>query len=351
MKNKIFSMGSIGMFLLANFATLPITGISINKKNMKTRAPINYLGFAPENITIKDDALHQPDKLCHMETWYFNAVFGNNFSMAIVVSVLQVGSRGSLLAGLYLYRDSELKVYTRKVCLSEHFHASQEEPFIKMRDEQILRGRIDNTTGSWIYDVSLKNDNCGVNLQFTKTAEGWKGHHFLGWWLVIPRLHVQGTITLDGKTINVTGNGYHDHNIYPIYAPFTTKGYHFARLGGNSLCITWAVVTKNRFSEGMIAILNQGKMNYLKIGSNGINFTVEESMYDRGELIPKIFSLKINNDRLQVNVTMETLAVHCIRYPTIKYWRYHLRVSGTITLGSFTEKIDSVEISELMRFC
>ena len=299
---------------------------------------------------IKDDALHKPKRFCHIETWYFDAVFKNNYSMVVVVTVPQISNKSIVLTGLYLYRQSKLKTYVRKPFPPRCFQASQEYPFLEIRDKSVIQGYADKNTGDWVYNVSLETCDNGVNLRFIGAAAGWKGHHTLGWWLVVPKLSVQGTITVDGKKVEVTGRGYHDHNIYPFYAPLVAKGYHFGKIGGNRFCVTWARVMKNRFIEEKLVVLNQGKTGYCRVNPSDIDFVINEQMRDHGELIPKKFLLRVENNQLRINLCMETSTVHCIRLPALKYWRYHLKTSGEIKTDSSVERINTVELSELLKF-
>ena len=73
-------------------------------------------------------------------------------------------------------------------------------------------------------------------------------------------------------------------------------------------------------------------------------------MVYHGRIITKILSFKIENDWLKVDVRMETVNVHHVKLPFVNYWRYHLRIVGTITYNQVREEIDTVELSELMRF-
>jgi hypothetical protein len=77
MRKKIFSITLINMLLLTSFASLPITSITIIKKHLESRTPVDCPVFAPQNITMKGDASYKPDKFCHIETWYFEAIFDN----------------------------------------------------------------------------------------------------------------------------------------------------------------------------------------------------------------------------------------------------------------------------------
>ena len=179
---------------------------------------------------------------------------------------------------------------------------------------------------------------------------GWKTNITGGWWLVSPRLNVTGYMILEGENISVSGEGYHDHNWFYIYTPLMQKGWHFGNIVGDSLGITWANIMENRFNAESIVVLNQKNGKPIEIDPEDVKITVVEYTFSHGKRIPKKFTLEIENERLHVDVSIETLNTNHVKLPLLNYWRYHLRIVGTITLDSVTENIDNIGLSELMRF-
>jgi hypothetical protein len=307
-------------------------------------------GFKPEPIEIHDDALHLPAGLCHIETWYYDARFTNNQSMALVISVLQIGRQSVVAAGSYLYNGTQLATSTRHVYLPRRVHLSRDIPSIQVGDHHILKGFLDEDTGQWIYDINLSDEDTTMQLTLTKIAEGWKGNHPLGWWLVIPRFSVKGTITRNGKTVSVEGEGYHDHNIYPLTSPLKAQGYHFGTVGGSKLHVTWARVTPRSSQELKIFILNHQTSEPLSVAPDNLQFSILATEEDAGEVIPIEFILSVDTADVKGSLHFDTLSHHCIRLPSIRYWRYHQKITGTLTYGNVTEDIDTVEFSELLTF-
>lgn len=74
------------------------------------------------------------------------------------------------------------------------------------------------------YRVEFDFDDLRGDITLTGTAPAWRpgtGHSFFAdgkgvtyfaWLPAVPRGVVEGTLTLGGKTVSVTGSGYHDHN-------------------------------------------------------------------------------------------------------------------------------------------
>jgi len=305
--------------------------------------------FKPENIVLKDDALHKNHRFFRIETWYYDAVFENKYSIVSLVNVLSIGDCGIVLTGQFIYKDTKIIYAERKKYPYRKFFGHEDFPLIQVDGKQIIKGMIDKNTGNWIYDISMGNTKHGFDLKFKKTTTPWKGRTYLGNWLVIPRFSVDGMIHLDGKDINVTGNGYHDHNIYPIYAPLFNRGYYFGKLTVDSITITWARVIKNHSKVEDIVVINKDQ-EYINIDSQDISFTIEKQLRDGTKQIPERVYLEVNNDRIKLNVRMETLSFHHIQIPSLNYWRHHLQNVGEIHIDSFSKKINTTDIAEYMQF-
>jgi hypothetical protein len=345
MNKKLIVISMVGIFLLTSIAGLPTSSIKTSGTEIKSIENEKL-----QDIKLEDDAFHKTNRFFHIETWYFDAVFTNNYSMAVVITVVQKGNFGHVLTGLYIYEDTELIYHPRTLHTLKQLSASEEKLDIKISDETIMKCDIDNDTGSWTYHVSEMFDDVSVNLNFVNTADGWKTNITGGWWLVSPRLNVTGYMILEGENISVSGEGYHDHNWFYISTPLMQKGWHFGNIAGDSLGITWANIMKNRFNAESIVVLNQKNGKPIEIDPEDVKITIIEYIFSHRERIPKKFTLEIENDRLHVNVDIETLNTNHVKLPLLNYWRYHLRIVGTITLDSVTEYIDNIGISELMRF-
>lgn len=293
--------------------------------------------------------MHPKSSFCHIETFYFDAIFNHRYSTVSLVNIFKFGNQGIVLATLFVYKDSNLLNFLRKRFFYKHLYISEGEPLIKIDDKEIIRGIINKNTQELVYTISMGDNELGFDLQFIKNTRGWKGKTYLGNWLVIPGFDVQGTIHLQGKDTHVVGKGYHDHNIYPIYAPLLNKGYHFGKITLDSIVITWANVMKNRGKEEHIVVVNR-EQKYILIDPEDIRFTVETQVKVHGKLIPERFYLTVENNDVKLNVNMEALNVHYIRIPMLNYWRYHLKTRGEIQIDGLFQKIDTLDISELLRF-
>jgi len=350
---KIIATGIVGIFVLMCFAgaasAINISKIEENSMEKEKLLEIASQGADINDITLEDDAFHKTNSIYHIETWYFDAVFSNEYSMAVIVSVLQKDNIGKVLTGLYIYKDTELIYRPRTFHSLDQLSFSEEKLDMKISDETIMKCDV-KSNGRWKYHVSEDFDDVSVNLNFVNMTDGWKVNITGGWWLVSPRLKVSGSLTIEGQTISVSGEGYHDHNWFYVNTPLMQEGWHFGNIAGDSLGITWANIMKDGDIGDSITVLNQKNANPISISPDNVKLTVEEYVVNNDKKIPKIFSLKVDSDQVKANFNVETLNFNYVELPLLSYWRFHLRIVGTITLGEVTEKIDNIGISELMKF-
>jgi hypothetical protein len=313
------------------------------KKNRMDEKP-----FTPHDISLRDDALHRM-KGFHIETFYYDAVFDNHFSIVSLVNVFTMGCYGVVLTGMFVYNDSKLVKSKRDKSLYQHLTGSEHYPHITLHNKDIIRLINDTDTTPWFYAISMGDVHEGFSLRFLQKTSAWKGKTALGQWLVLPRFDVQGDLYLDGKTIPVQGRGYHDHNIYSFFSPLKMVGYHFGKIVADDSTITWARLMKRDHKEQIIAVVNKDQ-TYLNIPPSAIRFTIENQIRSSGKLIPEAFRLEIQNEDISLDVTLKTVESHLIKMPFLRYWRSHVQVKGTLQMGSVTKNINDIEITELLQF-
>jgi hypothetical protein len=305
--------------------------------------------FKPRDITLNDDACHLKEGLGRVETWYYDAIFKNNYSIVSLINIVHIGRFGLILTGLFIYKDTKpIHIIRNRYPLSD-FKCNEVEPLIKIRYKELLKGYITNEN-EWITTLFRDENNVKIELDFIKKSKGFKGKTYLGKWLVIPKMEVNGSIYIKDKKIDVNGSGYHDHNIYPIYAPFRNKGYYFGKLDiDNNNHLTWARVIKNRKNEQLLAILSKEE-EYLNIPQKSINYKIIKQVKDHKKIMPTACKLHINNDIIKLKLKIETINYHYIGILAANYWRYHVRYTGDIEIESIKKKIDTVEITEYLKF-
>ncbi len=305
--------------------------------------------FLPKDIVLSDDAQHKKGNFGRIETWYYDAVFDYNHSMAIVINVIYAGIFSVVLVGLCLYKNGRLLHEISDRFSYKYFHGSIEKPSIILKNQHVLKSFEGKKNNNWIFNIEMKDEKYGADLKFSKNSRAWQGKTFLGNWLVIPKFNVSGNILINGNLIEVNGHGYHDHNIYPIYASVFNKGYHFGKISKKSYILTWANITKSQKRQQKLAIFNSNK-EYFSIEPDEIEYEIHQKSIDHKKEMPIKYSLKIDSKKLFLYINAESLNYHHTGIPSVNYWRYHVRNVGEIKIGSLIEKIDNIEISEYLKF-
>ena len=305
--------------------------------------------FTPTPIQLQDDAVHPPKMFGNVETWYYDAILSNSYSMACVVNVMRFLNTGLVLSGVFLYKDTILLKWVRTRTLLTHFQGSHERPQLILHGKIIIDAKPSQNPKEWTYHVSLGDEKNNIELDFLKNREGWRGTHVIGDWLVAPRLTVTGTLTMEGTTVNVTGIGYHDHNNYPLFSPFFAKEANFGKIIAGPITAVWGqVIRKNNQADNMLVINTDGTLQSL--ASNDIQLRVKEFIEDRGKRVTKKYGLHVLTQGVSIDVDIESLNYHYLTIPGVKYWRHHARNIGTITVGSHSEKVEDLGIIDQLTF-
>ena len=248
-----------------------------------------------------------------------------------------------------MYKDGKVLKSFRNQNLSKHFIGSKDKPLLILNGKEILKGLIEEKSNNWLFKLTIGDGSLGVNLELNKDAKAWTGRTFLGRWIVIPKFKVKGNIFLDGEKISGQGEGYHDHNIYPVYAPFITRGYNFGKIRAGIADITWARVTKSKKNDETIVVINKDD-NYFSIDPSDINFQVTETVMDRKKRVPTCYKLRVNNEVINLDVKIKSIDFHHLSIPTVNYWRHHVKNIGNISINNESNKIDHLEIAEQLIF-
>jgi hypothetical protein len=305
--------------------------------------------FNPTSIRLQDDAAHTPRIFGNIETWYYDAIFDNNYSMACVVNVIHFLKTGLILSGVFIYKDNHLLKWVRTRTPMRHFQGSKERPYLALYDKTIIDAEQTQEPKEWTCHVILGDEKNNVDLRFLKKIEGWKGNHFLGDWLVEPRLEVTGNLTVDATKISVSGSGYHDHNNYPLFAPFFGKGANFGKIIAGPIIIVWAQVIRRNKHVDNILVINSGD-TLQSVPSNDIQLLLKDSMIDRGTVVPTKYGLRVQKQDIDIDVDIQSLDHHFLTIPAVKYWRHHAKNTGKIRVGSYVEKVDSISIIDQLTF-
>jgi len=314
---------------------------------------LHGFAFSPQDIELKDDAFHGALTLHFTEWWYFDAAFDNGYSAQMSVRVLGAMNQGVVFSRLAIYKHGILVSHRQKLYFMKDFYAPSDVPLIRLAGKEVMKGHIDDFTGDWVYDLSFETKDASADLHFVGCTEGWKGQlHGGDWWgVILPRAEVTGKIKVNQNEIDVNGIGYHDHNWEVTVFAGVNFGWFWGKINSDSYTMTWSNILTTRITHLPILVINKKNDSYFNVKSEDIQFIAREFGIKNGMIIPYSFTLNAYNEYISLHVDMEVLAVHHVRLMgIINYWRYHVRCTGSIIVGTREENIDGILMTEFIRF-
>ena len=339
MNYKLPTVGLItAFFLLVNIIGVPIT-----------KSYGDSYWFDPEDITLEDNAYNITDYFS-LQWWYIDAVFDNNYS--IHIGIMTIGSKG--ISGFFLfqinvYKEGELLEKKFKFVPERFVDTSQSEPLIKLLGKDILRGYIDDEDRMAL-DVSLEIKGLKADLKFTSLTKGWKGFTGYGMWSCpIPKAEVQGNITVKGDIITVNGTGYQEHgwDVRHLH-----RNWYWGKFFSDSNSVIFSQNMKNRWQEDIfLVVVNSGEENYTSIARENITFNHMDFKFNHGRLIPLKSIFQIDEKDIHIDVVFNVQSIHFSSIVLLNYWRFHIRVTGTISVNGIVEEVDDeFQIMEILHY-
>lgn len=336
-------------------------GVSIDSSHF-SKSFVNYEeinNFESNNvqdIELKDDAFHGTHNYFSVEWWYFDAILNDDYDLHAGFKVFSFRNFGFVWPIIEIYRAGELVVKTLKPYFLKDFSTSLIYPSIEVAGKSIIKFDMDefNNTGIWKYNISINIKNNGVNLTFIGTTKGWK-YTILereGWAVALPRANVFGTITVDGKIINVTGRGYHDHNWnYTIKTKIRELGWYWVRLAGQNYSLISAWFLKSPIDFDNLVVLNKDFDSYTELNQREINLSFINYITLNGVLVPSQIKIFLSNISVNVDIVMNASSIHFVGSHRFYYCRYFVNVNGFISKDDDIEHFaDSIQMFEVMKF-
>ena len=319
----------------------------------------NSSKLTPQDISPADDAFHGSKKHIAAEWWYFDANFTNNYSLHIGCRTISKKNWGVVFSFLHIYKDGKLEAKAVKRYLFRQFQTSSVFPYVKLSNNTIIKFDQERfkDKGEWVYDISLKIKDYRVNLKFIGTTKGWKYEtQAESWTVALPRASVTGEIIIHGNKVKVQGTGYHDHNWnYTIWTPITYgKAWYWGKIRSKNFNISWAKIMKTASEGELLAIVSQDNKGYFPINPDNIYFKPDKFIRSHKHKIPTSFNFKIvdiaKGTPIHVDIQMDTYDIHYSKVLFFPYWRYHIKSTGVISMGSYKEAINRMQIMEYLKF-
>lgn len=186
---------------------------------MNTPADYEKLGVNPDRIETWEDGQRDDSRPGAYEWWYFDAILDDGTALVVIFHDKDAATPDETMRP---YVQFEVTLPT-----GEHFH----EDFVVGVDEATFSTETcDIHIGPHSFVGDLKRyeievspvNGFGAKLVLDSTTSPWRpGSGYIGfgendqdyftWLCAVPRGRVQGKLTVNGETRDLTGFGYHDH--------------------------------------------------------------------------------------------------------------------------------------------
>ncbi len=199
------------------------------------------------------DALHiDMKKRGGAEWWYFDARLDNGY-IAVGFFRAKHERTGKTGVEITFYKPNGEKIQNLYNYSRSDFTASYERPDVRIGNNYI---KSDFTNGKFpTYEVFMDEGEFGFHLKFTAKVHSWipgsgftqfgkKGH--FGWCVGLPKADVEGTITVNGETLQIKGIGYHDHNWLNFNFQLYLDYWYWGRLYSENFTFLYAYIMCNK---------------------------------------------------------------------------------------------------------
>ncbi|MEY8435272.1 lipocalin-like domain-containing protein [Streptococcus hyointestinalis] len=185
---------------------------------MNQAADYEKLGVNPDHIEVWEDSKRVSSQADFWEWWYFDAILEDGTAVVIQFLEKSFASIG---------KDNPKKGITFKITLPDRT-VYEEKLHIAAKDCYYGGDKCDVHYDKNFFVGDLKNYHIHVeqigkiaaDLHLESLATPYRpgtayfefgDDQYYTWLCAVPKGRISGTLTIDGKTIEVTGYGYHDH--------------------------------------------------------------------------------------------------------------------------------------------
>lgn len=177
------------------------------------------LGLNKDKVEIWEDALRTDGSKGTYEWWYNDFSFNDGSKIVIIFfskSPIEVNGPIKPQATIEYTLTDGTKYEDQVSCSIEESYFSKEQCDVKVGESRIT-GDLKH------YSIVFKGKKIQAQVSLTGTIPSWrsqtgsiffgdKEEHYFSWLPAIPEGKAKASITLDNKTIELEGSGYHDHN-------------------------------------------------------------------------------------------------------------------------------------------
>jgi predicted secreted hydrolase len=252
----------------------------------------------PKNYQRRDDGSHIfQNEEEYYEWWYFDASFSNGYNIVITYHYRNIFLKPMIPSiQLFIYKPDGTKIEKYDLIAPEKATANPNYCDVRMGDSWV------KDTGEG-YELYMKIDGTGCHLNLKNLVPSWKpgssGMNYLdtdtgkmaGWVVPVPHARVEGELYLDGETLQVEGDGYHDHNWGNFSLYKTTDFWYWGRIHNEQFAVDWAhVVPLDKEMSVLAPLLIAGKEEII-LSTNMLQVSLED--FETDEAFGRRYAKKI----------------------------------------------------------
>lgn len=246
----------------------------------------------------KDAAQHDPADNYFIEWWNFDGTIDENLSFILTVAMASDGN----LVDLLLYDSRKNKPYWYRYNFSENdTEASKERCWVRMGNNII-------SEEEGIYTVSLKNKDLFFEYKLTPLTRGpghimrfpLKGRSVWYWIIAVPRGKIEGRLKFEGRQIDFSSLGSHDHDYFPqrsYFAPYKISYYWGRFFTKNYTLIMYQLLQPN--GESRIYIFKDNRL-IRTVSKNHLLLSKEDADKAAHGELPGEINLKLDKINLSI---------------------------------------------------
>lgn len=268
----------------------------------------------PKNYQREDDGSHiYHNEKEYYEWWYLDASFDNDYHVVITYHYRNMFLKPMIPSiQIYIYHPDGKKTVGFKPIAPENASANPNYCDVKMGD-------------SWLrdfgnhYEMYMKIDGVGARLRFKNTVPSWKpgtGFNYKneetgfvsGWVVPVPHADVEGELYIDGKTVQVKGSGYHDHNWGNCYCYKLFKNWYWGRVHSDHYSIDYAQVIPAISGMPSVNPLLIASKDEIILSTNMLNVELLDETEDTelGQTYAKKIILNTESQGVKFDMEIET---------------------------------------------
>lgn len=311
----------------------------------------------------KDDAVHPMDTEKYYEWWYFDGKFDNGYTCALSFFWRNYFTNPHIPAALLdIYtpegkRHRGFAGYDPKDC-----QASLEKCDVKLGDNFARQeGRE--------YKVRLYAHKIGAELTFKPVVPGWKGVE--GCWIVyddtgkqawvnaVPRADITGTLFIEGKPVQVKGQGYHDHNWGDRDMHESMAGWCWGRMYDDIYTFQYGWLLPVNEKQNIMPSLYVAKGSQEILRTIDVEYIEEkkELHKDSGNVVPTDLTLKSKTADTEISIHIKVIktldcekTVGVAKFP-LYYYRRLASYDAVVTHKGRTDRVTGEAINEYTYLC